>query len=80
MTKDRYSAQLGGIVVQTAAADVAALVMRVWPGSWQEGSTGPERTWYVRDVGPERLIAHTWPADRSFSRWWIRLNIERGWA
>jgi hypothetical protein len=59
-------------------ADWDSLVLRVrsvWTDAWQEGSTGPERSWWTKDeTAPDalRLIGHSFP--KKTGGYWLRLR------
>lgn len=53
--------------------DVRDAVRRVWPVAYAEGSTGTERSWWVRTEGGEaRLIGHSWQV-RGSDAFWLRV-------
>ncbi len=59
MEKDRYPG-LGRKRTLGSPEAVLDAVRSAWPGAGQEGSTGVERTFTVRQDGRERLVAHSW--------------------
>jgi hypothetical protein len=60
MNKDRY--QFLGAKTRVRSFDEALVAVRVvWPGAFVEGSTGAERTFFVRSGGDLGLVAHCWP-------------------
>jgi hypothetical protein len=49
------------------------LVREVWPGAYAEGSTGPERSWWVKTDDEPLLVAHHWQIRRS-PDFWLRIR------
>ena len=59
MTRDRYP-DLGPKEDLSSFDSALERVREAWPEAWQEGSTGLERTWWVREGATTRCIAHHW--------------------
>lgn len=54
---------------------VVDAVRAVWATAYAEGSTGPERSWWVRDgSGAAVLVGHSWPV-RGSHEIWLRLGL-----
>lgn len=55
-------------------ADVLGYVREVWPTAYREGSTGSERSWWIRTDGQEAvLVAHSFPVrGRDDTEMWVR--------
>ena len=70
MTRDRYS-KLGPKKPLDQPEDALQRVREFWPTAYQEGSTGPERTWWVRSDAGNMVVAHHWQTDRG--NWFIRI-------
>jgi hypothetical protein len=71
---DRYK-KLGKKMEIDAPEQARLLVQEYWPNAFQEGSTGPERTWWVRAGGETMLVAHHWQEPRS-GKWFLRRAVD----
>lgn len=90
MTKDRYP-DLGPKLPVRDYDHALELVQQHWPRAWQEGSTGVERTFWIRPapellaglaVTPEpELVGHFFPGreptPRNHCKYWVRILIRR---
>jgi hypothetical protein len=70
--KDRFP-DLGRRQTVAHEDDVLALVRSIWPGAWQEGSTGSERTWWNGDRKKPDLVAHSWSPRGRMERFHVRI-------
>ena len=77
---DRYP-ELGKKVFVADEDAVLSYIRSQWPDAWQEGSTGPERSWWTDDddaplhldaFGKPAMIGHSWP--KQTTGYWVRLT------
>ncbi|CAH1691806.1 conserved hypothetical protein [Hyphomicrobiales bacterium] len=68
--RDRYP-ELGPKLKVSGFEAAMTKVREVWPGAYQEGSTGFERTWW----SGRELVGHHWPVRaRDPDTLWLRLR------
>lgn len=78
MKGDRYKEILTGPYVRTNTLEAARLLVKnLFPEMYMEGSTGFERTFWIRENDEPKLIAHTWMTGRTKEVWHVRI-IEYG--
>jgi hypothetical protein len=71
MRMDRYP--FLGRKIPVADLDAALAHVRLtWPKAGMEGSTGPERTFFVSVEGGLGLVAHCWPRKSRGEPMWLR--------
>lgn len=80
--RDRYATELTGPYVRFNSFESAFLYARnVFPQLYVEGSTGPERTLWLKTDDEPLLVGHVWMTGRSKEVWHLRLkdilNIKR---
>lgn len=72
---DRYAAELTGPYLRFNSLEGALLYARnVFPQLYVEGSTGFERTFWVRTDNEPTLIGHAWMTGRKKEVWHLRLK------
>jgi hypothetical protein len=50
-------------------------VRKVWPSAWREGSTGFQRSFWVKDAGGEAvLVGHCWEIRGREDDFWLRVK------
>ncbi len=75
MSKDRYAAELTGPYLRFNSFESARLYARnVFPDLYVEGSTGFERTLWVRSDDEPILVGHVWMTGRTKEVWHLRLK------
>lgn len=68
------------------ADEVLPFIRKHFPTAHAEGSTGPERTWWVpdlsRDVTGVRMVAHSFPATTRWPQgdYFVRIEGGGSWA
>jgi hypothetical protein len=71
---DRYK-KLGKKTEITGPEEALLRAREYWPNVFQEGSTGPERTWWSRIGDETALVAHHWQDYRS-GKWYMRRAVD----
>ena len=72
MNKDRYP-ELGPRQRANSFEDCLARVRAVYADVFVEGSTGAERTFWIRVGQDKQLVAHAWPVSRVPDSMWLRI-------
>lgn len=74
MNRDIHGDELGERQRVSSYEAAADAVRSVWPRAYAEGSTGAERSWWVRDGSETTLVAHSWPG-RLRVGFWLRVKV-----
>jgi hypothetical protein len=55
--------------------DALANVRKVWPSAWMEGSTGFQRSFWIRGAdGLGALVGHCWEIRGRSDQFWLRIK------
>lgn len=71
---DRYP-KLGRKIELEGPEQALTLVREYWPNAYQEGSTGPERSWWSPVGDDLAMVAHHWQVPRS-GKWYLRRAVD----
>lgn len=75
MGKDRYASELTGPKLKFNSFESSLLYVRnIFPDVYAEGSTGFERTFWVKRNSEPELVAHVWMTGRTKEVWHLRVK------